>query len=36
MTKVKKLVICKDCWSDMKRRRQYKNKVGLVETAAAT
>lgn len=34
--KTKKLVICKDCWSDMKRRKQYKNRLGMVEVVSAT
>lgn len=34
--KTKKLVICKDCWSNMKRRKQYKNKNGMVDLLSAT
>ncbi len=29
-SKIKRLVICKDCWSDMKTRKAYKNKMDTV------
>lgn len=32
--KVVRLVICKDCWSDMKKRRAFKNKRSGVEIDA--
>jgi hypothetical protein len=33
-TKIVRLAICKDCWSDMKRRKAYKNKEKLLENPA--
>lgn len=35
VAKVKKIIICKDCWSDMKKRKQYKNKVSLIDVTSA-
>ena len=32
-SKTNRLVICKDCWSDMKKRKAYKNKVALAEVS---
>ncbi|MCL4381846.1 hypothetical protein M1614_02605 [Candidatus Marsarchaeota archaeon] len=31
-SKTVKMVICKDCWSDMKKRNAYKNKKMPVES----
>ncbi len=33
-SKTTRLVICKDCWSDMKKRKAYKTKVSLAEIKA--
>lgn len=35
ISKVKRLVICKSCWSDMKKRKTYKSKNGLVDVLSA-
>ncbi len=35
ISKTKKLVICKDCWSNMPKRRAYKHKERAVDVTAA-
>jgi len=30
ITKINRIVICKSCWSDMKKRSTYKNRVTMI------
>ena len=34
-SKTNRLIICKSCWSDMKKRKVYKGKTALIATKLA-